>query len=266
MQLDKITKVGRYFLAVPMIVFGIQHFLYAEFVVGLIPTWIPGGLFWTYFSGVALIAAGIGILLNVSSTLAATLLGLMIFSWILLLHIPRAFMSQGDSKEFINIFNALMMAAGAVLIGRLSERGRNLKGVDMVAAKASGILIICSMMVFGVAHLIQGKLVFIVGTAPFSVPGETLWVYLSACVFILAAIAIALKVKSSSIAALSGIFIFLLTLVFYVPQLFNNVYWVHTLSTLLKGVAMSGSALLYSRFLAAQHAEPFQSAIVTNNS
>ena len=40
MALDKITKLGRYFLALPILVFGIQHFLYAEFIVHLVPTWI----------------------------------------------------------------------------------------------------------------------------------------------------------------------------------------------------------------------------------
>ena len=59
MALDKITKLGRYFLALPMVVFGIQHFLYAEFIVNLVPAWIPGGLFWTYFAGVALFAGAI---------------------------------------------------------------------------------------------------------------------------------------------------------------------------------------------------------------
>ncbi|HET6540068.1 MAG TPA: DoxX family protein, partial [Chryseolinea sp.] len=60
MSLDKITKLGRYFLAIPMVVFGIQHFLYAEFIVHLVPTWVPGRLFWTYFAGVALFASGFG--------------------------------------------------------------------------------------------------------------------------------------------------------------------------------------------------------------
>ena len=73
MALDKITKLGRYFLALPMVVFGIQHFLYAEFIVYLVPTWVPGGLFWTYFAGVALFGAALIVAPWVSLLAVATL-------------------------------------------------------------------------------------------------------------------------------------------------------------------------------------------------
>ena len=266
MQLDKITKLGRYLLAIPMIVFGIQHFWYADFVVGLIPTWIPGGLFWTYFSGVALIAAGVGILFNICSKLAATLLGLMIFTWVILLHIPRALVNQGDSTEFINIFDALIMAAGSVLLAQSYTGVGYLEKITKLSAKVSSFLIVCSVLVFGIEHLVHGKLVFIVGAAPYPVPGESFWVYLSAFVFILAAIGMSFSIRSSSIAAFLGIFIFLVTLLFYVPQILHSLYWAHALSTLLKGVAMSGSAFIYSRFRSAQQREIFESGIFANNS
>ena len=44
-----------------MLLGGIQHFRSVEFVVTLVPSWVPGGgLFWTYFAGVALIVGGAG--------------------------------------------------------------------------------------------------------------------------------------------------------------------------------------------------------------
>ena len=39
---------------------GIQHFMFVTFVKTLVPRFIPGAVFWTYFAGVALIAAGLG--------------------------------------------------------------------------------------------------------------------------------------------------------------------------------------------------------------
>src|SRR5258706_5605597 len=38
---------------------GILHFPLAKYVAALIPPWIPGHLFWTYFAAIALIAGGI---------------------------------------------------------------------------------------------------------------------------------------------------------------------------------------------------------------
>jgi hypothetical protein len=52
---DRIPPFGRLFLAVPMAVFGAQHFTAAIYVARLLPSWIPGHLFWTYFVGVALL-------------------------------------------------------------------------------------------------------------------------------------------------------------------------------------------------------------------
>ena len=50
-----------------MIVFGAQHFMYASFIAFLIPAWIPGHLFWAYFTGTAFIAAGLSIAAKISA-------------------------------------------------------------------------------------------------------------------------------------------------------------------------------------------------------
>src|ERR1700742_942218 len=79
---------GRFLLALPMIVFGIEHFVFTKFVATLVPGWIPWHMFWTYFVGVALIASGIAIIARRQAYLAAVLLGGMIFLFVLLCHIP----------------------------------------------------------------------------------------------------------------------------------------------------------------------------------
>jgi len=60
--MDKSQTVGRIFVAVSLVVFGVQHFLYGGFVAGLVPAFMPGRLFWAYFVGVAFLAAAAGIL------------------------------------------------------------------------------------------------------------------------------------------------------------------------------------------------------------
>ena len=109
---------GRIFFAVTMIVFGTEHFLYAEFVQFLVPGWIPGHLFWTYFAGVALIAAGIGFILRVQVRLAGLLLGGAIFIWFLVLHIPRAVVAPVSDKgnELASVFESLGFSGICFLI------------------------------------------------------------------------------------------------------------------------------------------------------
>ena len=78
----------------------------------LVPAWIPGHMFWTYFAGVALIAGGVGLLLPQTARLAAALSGVMIFLWVVLLHVPRA-MAATDAQsrnEWTAVFEALAIS------------------------------------------------------------------------------------------------------------------------------------------------------------
>lgn len=115
----RILLLGRVGLGAFMAAAGVQHFLWEEFVQTLVPTWIPGPLFWTYFAGVALIAAGIGLVVPATTRLAGTLAGLMVFSWLLMLHIPRAVAAQAapsSRNEWIAVFEALAVSGLALLL------------------------------------------------------------------------------------------------------------------------------------------------------
>ena len=64
--LDKAYPLGRVSLAVPLAVFGAEHLTSAHEIMKLVPSWMPGKLFWTYFVGVALIAAALRICLEIN--------------------------------------------------------------------------------------------------------------------------------------------------------------------------------------------------------
>lgn len=117
--LEKLTPLGFYPLAIMVIVFGMDHFLYVPFVASLVPAWIPGHVFWTYFAGLALIAAGLGMIFRVKAPLAATLLGAMMFIWVLILHIPRAVADPYGliGNEWTSVFEALAYSGIAFILG-----------------------------------------------------------------------------------------------------------------------------------------------------
>ena len=94
---------------------GALHFPYAKYVAGLIPPWIPAHMFWTYFAAVALIAGGIGVLVPQTARLAATLSGIMLFSWVFLVHIPLAINTHTVS-EVSRGFQALQDSAVAFML------------------------------------------------------------------------------------------------------------------------------------------------------
>ncbi len=100
----------------PMIVFGFQHLLYAEFVASQIPVWIPARYFWANATGIALIAAGISIVAEVKNKLSTLLLASMIGLWILVLHLPRVLTSPKDALEWTSLFQSVAICAAAVAL------------------------------------------------------------------------------------------------------------------------------------------------------
>ncbi len=91
--LGKLIPYGAILFSLTITSYGVDHFLYAKEAADYVPSWVPFHLFWMYFCGVALFGSGLVIILKIKPTLAATLLGAMIFTWFIILHIPRIIVS-----------------------------------------------------------------------------------------------------------------------------------------------------------------------------
>lgn len=122
-RLETLIPIGTFFFSIMLIVFGTEHLLYGEYVKVLVPGWIPGHLFWTYFAGVALIGAGVGILLRIKLRLIALLTGSMIFIWFLVLHIPRAVVApvSDNGNELTSVFQSLGFSGVAFVLAWINE-------------------------------------------------------------------------------------------------------------------------------------------------
>ena len=116
--LEKVAPYGRIMFAITMTSFGLSHFYYTKTVQDMVPAWIPSHLFWTYFAGVALMGAGIAVILNFRLQLIGNLLGIMIFLWFICLHIPGALTHPlaDNGNEVTSAFSALAFSGIAFVI------------------------------------------------------------------------------------------------------------------------------------------------------
>lgn len=116
--LEKLIPAGRIFFSTLIIVYGCSHFVYIDYVSAMVPKWLGMPVFWTYFGGAALIGAGVAIVFKIWIKPIAFLLALMIFLWILFIHLPAAiahpFTSHGDN--IIEVFDALLFCGIALVI------------------------------------------------------------------------------------------------------------------------------------------------------
>jgi hypothetical protein len=124
--LEKAVPFGRIFFCITIIRFGAGHFLHTTHDAALIPSWIPWHIFWIYFTGAALVGSGTAIILNFNLRPIATLLGIMLFLWVVMLHIPRAVADpySGQGNEIESAAHALADSGTALLIACMARTRR----------------------------------------------------------------------------------------------------------------------------------------------
>ncbi|MGH9820244.1 MAG: DoxX family membrane protein, partial [Pyrinomonadaceae bacterium] len=124
---DLFCWVGRICVGAFLILGGVEHFIYPQFVAKLVPTWIPGSVFWTYFAGAALVLGGLGMIVPLTARVASALSGLMIFLWVFTLHLPRALAAAETASrrnEWTAVFEALAISAVAFAIAGMQKPAR----------------------------------------------------------------------------------------------------------------------------------------------
>ncbi len=116
----KTAATGTYLFALSLVIFGVQHYLYADFISTLIPAWIPGKSFWSYAVMVAFLLTSVSIFIKKFVFFMAALLGLMFLLWCVVLHAPRVVDNTQTEPEWTSFFIALAMGGISFIIA-----GRN---------------------------------------------------------------------------------------------------------------------------------------------
>ena len=124
--LQKLIPFGPFLFCTTMVLYGICHFLYTQPISGLVPAWIPGHMFWTYFGGSALILGGVTVTLKIKLNITAFLLGLMILIWLFIIHIPLSVNDPfgNNSNSIVSAFSALSFCATAFIISGMAASER----------------------------------------------------------------------------------------------------------------------------------------------
>ena len=123
-----IESLGKWFFALPMAVFGFLHFGPLEFSLPYVPQWLPLPAFWVYLSGVGLLLFTLSFLLGKWDRLAANLLALELFLFVLLTHLPT--LINGDFLGLIATFRDLSMSGAALMFAHYAAKDRRLPFVN----------------------------------------------------------------------------------------------------------------------------------------
>ena len=114
-----ISRIAIYLLAIVMIVFGIYHFRHPKELLIYIPAFVPGGIIWVYFVGGAFILAALAFITNRLVGLAGYLLAVLLFIFVLTVHLPN-YLNSGDPDmrqiALVNLLKDTALAAFALYI------------------------------------------------------------------------------------------------------------------------------------------------------
>ncbi|MEX0723348.1 MAG: hypothetical protein WD357_10840 [Gracilimonas sp.] len=110
-----VAKIGRFVYAIPFAIFGIFHFMNASAMAGMVP--IPGGAFWVYLTGIALIGASVALMIQKEVKLVALLLGIMLLIFALSIHLPSVISGgEGMQASMSSMLKDLALAGAAFFV------------------------------------------------------------------------------------------------------------------------------------------------------
>jgi uncharacterized membrane protein len=244
--LDKIMPFGRLFLTIPLAVFGTEHFTNTADIANIVPRWIPAHTFWVYLVGIALIAAALSITVQIQSALAATLLGAMFFSFVLLIDVP-GLMAHPSNRIFWTLtLREIAFSGGALAYaGSHARSGRTpaLPGLVTVGR----FFIAIPAVFYGVEHFLHPQNapgVPLEKIIPVWIPGRLPWAYLAGVVLVAAGAALIVNKKARMAATWLGIMILLLVLFVYLPMLVASPTDLESVNYFFDTLLFSGAILV----------------------
>jgi uncharacterized membrane protein len=251
--LDNIMPFGRLFFAIPLAVFGTEHFTNEADIANIVPRWLPAHAFWVYLVGIALIAAALSITLQIQSPLAATLLGGMFVSFVLLIHIPGIIAQPGNRFFWALGLRDLAFSGGALAhAGSHGTAGRALRVPWLITA--GRLFVAVTSLFYAVQHFLHPEFapgVSLEKIIPAWVPGRLPWAYLAGAVLLAAGVALIVNKKARMAATCLGMMILLLVMFVYLPLLVAAPTDLVALNYFFDTLLFSGAALVLADALPA---------------
>ncbi len=125
MNTQSIYKVGIVLYALVIGFFGVNHFLNGTGFQKTVPSFIPGGIFWVYLTGAALIAASISFLSGKKTRAAGLFLAVYLLVVVLTIHLPALLHTDGSPLVSIALTNLVKdtgLAGAALMIAGMGSR------------------------------------------------------------------------------------------------------------------------------------------------
>jgi uncharacterized membrane protein len=242
--LDKIVALSNFCFAVPLAVFGAFHVSGVEFVLPLVPSYMPWRLFWAYFVGIALLSASLSIATKIQVRWSGLLFGVMMFLFVAMLEFPGALASPRDRFGWTFVIREMSFGGGGWILAGNAMRGQSGRKLIIVGR----LLLAIAALFFGVEQLLHPTAcpgVPLEKLMPAWIPGRLLIGYLTGTILLLAGASILLSKWTRLAETCLGAWVLLLVVFIYGPILIAQM---HNPSTDVKieGINYFADTLLFA--------------------
>jgi uncharacterized membrane protein YphA (DoxX/SURF4 family) len=217
--LDKLVLFGPLFYAMPLAAFGTEHFTLTREIASIVPAWIPWHMFWAYFVGACFIAAALSLVTGIQSRLAASLLALNFFLFVVLMDAPGWAQNPRDRIALALMLRELSFSGGPLaLAASLTEPSR--ERVRHILATIARYFVAIPVLFYSLEQFLHADHVPGVPlerVTPEWIPGHILSTYLAAVVYAVAGIPLLLGKKTRAAATWVGLAVLFVELVVYLP-------------------------------------------------
>ncbi len=241
---DRLVLFGPLFYAAPVAAFGSEHFTITQEIAAMVPGWLPWHVFWAYFVGSCFLLAGLSLATKIRSRLAASLLALAFFLFVVLMDAPGWAHDLHSRFAAAQMLRELAFSAGplalAASLGAL-DRGRA-KLAAQVAVKIARYCIAVGVVFYAVEQFLHGRHVPglpLEAVTPAGIFGHAFWTYLTAAVYAVAGVLLLVGMRTRAAATAVGAAAVFVVLVVYIPMAFLK----HTTFT---GFNYLGDTLMYA--------------------
>jgi uncharacterized membrane protein YphA (DoxX/SURF4 family) len=216
---DKLILFGPSFYAAPLAAFGTEHFTLTVAIAALVPAWIPWHQFWAYFVGACFIAAALSMVTGIQARLAASLLALNFFLFVVLMDVPGWVQDLRDRFAAALTLRELAFSGGPLALAA-SRIGQSNERAGRVLATIARYFVGIPILFYGFEQFLHADHVPSVPLEPLTpgyVHGHLLWTYLCAVVYVFAGALLLLGKKTRAAATWAGFTALFVELVIYMP-------------------------------------------------
>jgi uncharacterized membrane protein len=109
-------RIARVLYGLALTAFGLSHFAYLELTAPLVPNWLPGHVFWAYFTGTTYLVAGAAMIIGVFARLAAALAAVQIGLMTLLVWLPILAAGHVSEEHWLETVVSCALTAAAWVV------------------------------------------------------------------------------------------------------------------------------------------------------